>query len=113
MIANAKTTIERILAMEEKLDELEDAMKKLEKSMQMAPYKFGKRFRECICQEVNKEITERLFEILKDNNDRDIRIFHMMSQIDSTEKAVKDIDRMFKTIRKQLRKERKNKGVKK
>lgn len=107
MRVNGKTTMERVYDMEEKLDKLEVAMGKLEENMQSAPYKFGKRFRECICQEVQKETAKQLFEILKDNNDRDIRIFHMMSQMDSTEKSIKGIERKFKSIIKQLREERK------
>jgi flagellar capping protein FliD len=100
MKSNAKTTMERIL-------EMEDALARLEEKMPTMAYKYGKTCRPYIQQEISAQITERLFDILKDNDDRDIRIFHLMSQIDSIEKSVKDINKKFTAIKKQL-KERKN-----
>lgn len=112
MRVNAKTTMERVYDMEEKLDELEEALEKFKMNILDTARKHGNLFNEFIRDEVRKEVAEQVFDTLKDNVDRDARVFHMMAQMDSMEKSVKDINRKFGFVRKQLRQERKNKGAK-
>jgi hypothetical protein len=68
--------------------------------------KHGDRIREFIQAEVKRQITERVFDTLKDQIDRDIRIFHLMSQVDSMEKSIKDTNKKITMIRNQIRKEK-------
>ena len=103
MKANAKTTMERILQMEDALSEIEERIAKIQKELPVMSIKFGRQCRERIEYEVRKQIVEQAFEVLKDNADRDTRIYHMMAQMDSMEKSVKDINKKFTAIRKQLK----------
>lgn len=68
--------------------------------------KHGKIIREFIQEEVKKQVAEQVFEVVKDQIDRDIRIYHLMSQMDSMEKSVKDTNKKMTAIRNQLRKEK-------
>lgn len=99
MIANAKTTMERIL-------EMKEALARLEEKMPTMAYKYGSTCREFIRNEVRSQVADQVFNTLKDSNDRDLRIFHLMAQMDSMEKSIKDTNRQIKAIRNQLRKEK-------
>jgi hypothetical protein len=99
MRANAKTTMERIL-------EMEDALVRLEEKMPTMAYKYGKTCREFIQEEVRKQVAEQVFDLVKGLNERDIRIYHLMSQVDSMEKSIKDTNKKITAIRNQLRKEK-------
>lgn len=99
MRANAKTTMERIL-------EMEDALARLEEKMPTMAYKYGQTCREFIQAEVKRQVAEQIFEVIKDQNERDIRIYHLMSQADSMEKSIKDTNKKITAIRNQLRKEK-------
>lgn len=99
MRANAKTTMERIL-------EMEDALARLEEKMPTMAYKYGKTCREFIQEELKKQVAEQVFDLVKGLNERDIRIYHLMSQVDSMEKSIKDTNKKITAIRNQLRKEK-------
>lgn len=75
--------------------------------------KHGELVRRFIQEEVRKQLAEQMFDLLKDTTDRDIRIYHMMAQMDSMEKSVKDINKKFTAIRKQLRETKAKDGVQK
>jgi archaellum component FlaC len=68
--------------------------------------KHGDRIREFIQAEVRRQVAEQIFNTLKDQTDRDIRIFHLMAQVDSIEKSIKDTNKKVTMIRNQIRKEK-------
>ena len=74
--------------------------------------KTGELVRKFLKEEVQREVATQVFDILRTNNDRDIRIFHLMAQMDSMEKSIKDTNRKITAIRNQLRKENGRKEVK-
>ena len=67
---------------------------------------YGEMVREFVRAEVERQITEQVFEVLKDQTERDIRIYHLMAQVDSMEKSIKDANKKITAIRNQLRKEK-------
>jgi len=68
--------------------------------------KHGELVREFIQAEVRRQIAEQIF-TLKDQIDRyDIRIFHLMVQVDSMEESIKDTNKKVTMIRNQIRKEK-------
>lgn len=68
--------------------------------------KHGDRIREFVKAEVDRQLAEGIFDILKDRIDLDMRVYHLMSQVDSMEKSIKDTNKKITTIRNQLRKEK-------
>lgn len=68
--------------------------------------KHGELVREFIQAEVKRQIAEQVFDSLKDQLDRDTRVFHLMAQMDSMEKSIKDTNKKITAIRNQLRKEK-------
>ena len=68
--------------------------------------KHGDRIREFVKTEVNRQLAEKIFDILKDKIELDIRVYHLMSQMDSMEKAVKDANKKITAIRNHIRKEK-------
>ena len=64
------------------------------------------RIREFVKTEVNRQLAEKIFDILKDKIELDIRVYHLMSQMDSMEKAVKDANKKITAIRNHIRKEK-------
>jgi len=68
--------------------------------------KHGELVREFIQAEVRRQVAEQIFNI-KDQIDRyDIRIFHLMVQVDSMEESIKDTNKKVTMIRNQIRKEK-------
>ena len=68
--------------------------------------KHGDRIREFVRAEVDRQLAERIFDILKDRIDLDMRVYHLMAQVDSMEKSIKDTNKKITAIRNQLRKEK-------
>lgn len=55
---------------------------------------------------VKRQAAEQIFDTLTDQIDRDTRIYHLMSQVDSMEKSIKDTNKKTTMIRNQIRKEK-------
>lgn len=68
--------------------------------------KHGEVIREFIRQEVYDRVIKEVYGALKDNVERDLRIYHLMAQVDSMEKSIKDTNKKITAIRNQLHKEK-------
>lgn len=68
--------------------------------------KHGDKIREFVKAEVDRQLAERIFDILKDRIDLDMRVYHLMAQVDSMEKSIKDTNKKITMIRNQIRKEK-------
>lgn len=66
----------------------------------------GEKIRHLIESAVRAEVTEQLWEFMKAQNERDIHLYHLMSQVDSMEKSIKDTNKKITAIRNQIRKEK-------
>lgn len=66
----------------------------------------GDKIRQIIENAVRAEVSEQLWEFIKAQNERDIHLYHLLSQMDSMEKSVKDTNKKITAIRNQLRKEK-------
>lgn len=66
----------------------------------------GDKIRRIIESAVRAEVTEQLWEFMKAQNERDIHLYHLMSQVDSMEKSIKDTNKKITAIRNQIRKEK-------
>lgn len=79
----------------------EERIKKLFNS-----YDTGVIVRKFLQEELKKQVAEQVFDLVKGLNERDIRIYHLMSQVDSMEKSIKDTNKKITAIRNQIRKEK-------
>lgn len=68
--------------------------------------KTGEIVRKFLQEELSRQVAEQMFEFVKGLNERDIRIYHLMAQVDSMEKSIKDTNKKITAIRNQLRKEK-------
>ena len=66
----------------------------------------GDKIRRLIENAVRAEVSEQLWEFMKAQNERDIHLYHLLSQMDSMEKSVKNTNEKITAIRNQLRKEK-------
>jgi len=99
MKTNAKTTMERILSMEDILDDIERRITSFEETtIPMLSIKFGRSIRECIDIKVERRVKEELSKILLSQKDRDARIFKLMEQVDSLECAVNELTEKLEKI---------------
>lgn len=89
------------------LDYIED-MKLDEKRIKKLfnSYETGKIVRKFLQEELKKQVAEQVFDLVKGLNERDIRIYHLMAQVDSMEKSIKDTNTKITSIRNQIRKEK-------
>lgn len=99
---NAKNTMERVLGLEDTLDDLERRCTEFEETtIPMLSIKFGRSIRECIDIKVERRVKEELSKILLNQKDRDARIFRLMEQVDTLEDTVNELNKKLeKTQRK-------------
>lgn len=99
MRANAKTTMERVLDMEDTLVDLERRCTEFEETtIPMLSIKFGRSIRECIDIKVERRVKEELSKILLSQKDRDARIFKIMEQVDTLEDTINELNKKLKKI---------------
>lgn len=94
MSVHAKTTMERILDMEDTLADLERRCAEFEETtIPMLSMKFGRSIRECIDIKVERRVKEELSKILLDQKGRDARIFKLMEQVDTLEETINELSK--------------------
>lgn len=99
MRANAKTTMERVLDMEDTIADLERRCTEFEETtIPMLSIKFGRSIRECIDIKVERRVKEELSKILLSQKDRDARIFKIMEQVDTLEDTINELNKKLKKI---------------
>lgn len=99
MIGHAKTTMERILDMEDTLNDLERRCAEFERTtVPMLSIKFGRSIRACIDVKVERQVKEELSKILLDQKDRDARIFKLMEQVDTLEDTIKELNKKLEKV---------------
>ena len=99
MRVHAKTTMERVLDMEDTLADLERRCTKFEETtIPMLSVKFGRSIRECIDIKVEKRVKEELSKILLNQKDRDTRIFKLMEQVDTLEGTINELNKKLEKM---------------
>lgn len=99
MRVHAKTTMERVLDMEDTLVDLERRCTELEETtIPMLSIKFGRSIRECIDIKVERRVKEELSKILLNQKDRDARIFKIMEQVDTLEDTINELNKKLEKI---------------
>lgn len=99
MRTNAKTTMERIIEMEDTLDDLERRCAEFERTtIPMLSIKFGRSIRECIDVKVERRVKEELSKILLDQKDRDARIFKLMEQVDTLDETINELNKKLEKL---------------
>ena len=99
MRVHAKTTMERILDMEDTLANLEQRCTEFEETtIPTLSIKFGRSIRECIDIKVERRVKEELSKILLNQKDRDARIFKLMEQVDTLEDTINKLNKKLEKI---------------
>ena len=99
MIGHAKTTMERVLDMEDTLANLERRCAEFEgTTIPMLSVKFGRSIRECIDIKVERRVKEELSKILLNQKDRDARIFKLMEQVDTLEGTINELNKKLEKM---------------